>query len=72
MGDFTDRAKEMAQDAMDRLRGGGHEKQGEPPDEEREAQRRAAAAAGGTPDVPVGTEEDARRQAQGEPPPDRP
>jgi hypothetical protein len=76
MGDnsIIDKAKEKLEQVADKVR--GHDASGHddapgnaPSNAEEEARRRAAAATGGTPDVPVGTEEDVRRAAGTDPKP---
>lgn len=70
MGDesMVDKAKEKMKEVRDKVTDGErppHYPRDDEPDEE--TRRKAAAATGGTPDIPVGTEEDLRREAGSDP-----
>jgi hypothetical protein len=68
MGDnIVEKAKEKLQEVADKVTGGDVPRDDAPTDPEREARLKAAAATGGTPDIPVETEEDLRRQAGTDP-----
>jgi hypothetical protein len=71
---ILDKAKEKLEQVADKVRGRDNDEPGPgggpgdaPRSAEEEARLRAAAATGGTPDVPVGTEEDVHRAAGTDP-----